>query len=49
LDGVPDFEGQGQGQVKVKGQTLITICSHFRIHFQHKNTWYHCIHCRWWI
>ena len=25
--GVPDFEGQGQGQVKVKGQTfLITIC-----------------------
>ena len=33
--GVPDFEGQGQ----VKGQTsLITICSHFRIHFQHKNT-----------
>jgi len=37
--GVPDFEGQGQGQVKVKGQTsLITICSHFRIHFQHKNT-----------
>jgi len=37
--GVPDFEGRGQGQVKVKGQTsLITICNHFRIHFQHKNT-----------